>query len=98
MNGRPPKRSSTMRTQVFAALLVCAVPMAALAQQPAASSASATPAYITAAINDPARAADTKDDARRQIAAVMAFAGVKPGDSVLELVPGEGYWTRVFSA
>src|SRR5690606_20282604 len=26
------------------------------------------------------------------------FSGVKPGDTVLELVPGSGYWTRVFSA
>ncbi|MGN6314321.1 MAG: class I SAM-dependent methyltransferase [Rhodanobacteraceae bacterium] len=87
-----------MRTQVFAVLLACAVPTAALAQKPAQSSSATTPAYITAAINDPARAADRKDDARRQIAAVMTFTGVKPGDSVLELVPGSGYWTRVFSA
>jgi predicted methyltransferase len=91
-----------MRTQVLAALLICAVPTAALAQKPASSAAapgaSATPAYVTAAINDPARAADRKDDARRQLAAVMTFTGVKPGDSVLELVPGTGYWTRVFSA
>lgn len=86
-----------MRTQVFAALLLAA-PLATLAQQPAPTASAATPAYITAAINDPARAADSKDDTRRQIAAVMSFTGVKPGDSVLELVPGSGYWTRVFSA
>lgn len=87
-----------MRNQVFAALLACAVPMAALAGPPAPNSSASTPAYVTAAIKDPARAADSKDDARRQVAAVMTFTGVKPGDSVLELVPGEGYWTRVFSA
>ena len=87
-----------MRTRVFAALLACTMPMAALAQKPDPGSSAAAPAYITAAINDPARAADRKDDARRQIAAVMTFTGVKPGDSVLELVPGSGYWTRVFSA
>ena len=28
----------------------------------------------------------------------MAFSRVKPGDTVLELVPGSGYWSRVFSA
>src|SRR3546814_18740794 len=27
----------------------------------------------------------------------MAFSEVKPGDTVLELVPGSGYWTRAFS-
>jgi predicted methyltransferase len=82
---------------MLAVLLACAAPLAASAQKPASSHA-ATPGYITAAINDSARAADRKDDARRQVAAVMTFTGVKPGDSVLELVPGEGYWTRVFSA
>ncbi|MGH8190848.1 MAG: class I SAM-dependent methyltransferase [Rhodanobacteraceae bacterium] len=55
------------------------------------------PAYVTRAMDDPARAADRKDDVRRQMAAVMVFTGVKPGDTVLELAPGTGYWTRVFS-
>jgi predicted methyltransferase len=77
------------------------LPLAAAAQSsaPAASASSAAqiPAYVTSAINDPARAADRKDDARRKIADVMAFTGVKPGDKVVELDPGSGYWTRVFS-
>ena len=34
----------------------------------------------------------------RQAAAVVTFTQIKPGDKVLELVPGSGYWTRVFSA
>lgn len=59
--------------------------------------ATAVPAYVTAAINDPARKADKADDARRQMAAAMTFAEIKPGDKVVELVPGSGYWTRVFS-
>lgn len=62
-----------------------------------ASGATEIPAYVSKALNDPARAADRKDDARRKIAQVMTFAGVKPGDKVLELVPASGYWTRVFS-
>ena len=84
-----------MRPTVLAALFVLALSPAA----PAAASGSQTvPLYVTTAINDPARAADTKDDARRQMAAVMTFAQVKPGEKVLELVPASGYWTRVFSA
>lgn len=55
------------------------------------------PDYVTAAVADPARAADAEDDARRQIVEIMAFSKVKPGDTVLELVPGSGYWSRVFS-
>lgn len=62
-----------------------------------AKPAAGVPAYITAAVDDPARAADKADDARRQMVAVMTFAGVRPGQKVLELVPGTGYWTRVFS-
>ena len=90
-----------MRMQACVLLGVLLLPLAAAAQTSApAASGSAdvkVPAYITRAINDPARAADRKDDARRKIADVMAFSGVKPGDRVLELVPGSGYWTRVFS-
>ena len=63
----------------------------------AAASPNDVPAYVTKAIMDPAREADRADDQRRQMAAVMTFTGVKPGDKVMELVPGRGYWTRVFS-
>jgi predicted methyltransferase len=62
-----------------------------------AADTSATPAYVTAALNSPARKDDAANDARRQAAAVMTFAGVKPGSKVLELAPGAGYWTRIFS-
>jgi predicted methyltransferase len=92
------KTEFVMRPTVLAALLVLALPVAAPAMPAARSGSQAVPAYVTAAINDPARAADTKDDARRQMAAVMTFAQVKPGEKVLELVPASGYWTRVFSA
>ncbi|WIG55464.1 MAG: hypothetical protein OJF61_001250 [Rhodanobacteraceae bacterium] len=88
-----------MRMQACVLLGALLLPLAAAAQS-SASAASGTaqiPAYIAKAIDDPARAADKKDDARRKIAEVMAFAGVKPGDKVVELDPGSGYWTRVFS-
>jgi predicted methyltransferase len=80
---------------------VLLLPLAAVAQSSASaasdSGTASIPAYVTKAINDPARAADKKDDSRRKIAEVMAFTGVKPGDKVVELDPGSGYWTRVFS-
>jgi predicted methyltransferase len=86
-----------MRPTVLAVLIAFALPAAASAQVANLHSGAIT-AAVQRAIDDPARQADKSDDARRQIAAVMMFADVKPGQSVLELVPGSGYWTRVFSA
>jgi predicted methyltransferase len=60
--------------------------------------AAAVPDYIAAAIADPHRPAeDTAQDGNRKPAAVLAFAGVKPGDTVIDLMPGTGYYTRLFS-
>ena len=60
--------------------------------------ASDIPAYITTAVADAGRpAADTSRDADRKPAEVLAFAGVKPGDKVVDLLPGSGYFTRIFS-
>lgn len=53
---------------------------------------------IIAAVADPARpAADRDRDPLRKPAACLAFAGVRPGMTVAELFPGEGYFTRLFS-
>lgn len=98
----PLEREPRMRISAMASILMLALPAATLAQTSTRSTpppaSAATPAYVTAAINDPARRADAKNDARRLAAAVVTFAQVKPGDNVLELVPGGGYWTRIFSA
>ena len=57
------------------------------------------PKYISEAVADKARpATDTEKDANRKPAETLAFAGVKPGDWVLELAPGRGYYTRLLSA
>jgi predicted methyltransferase len=56
------------------------------------------PAYVSAAVADHARpATDTKRDADRKPAELIAFAGIKPGDKVADLLPGGGYFTRIFS-
>ncbi|HEY2676782.1 MAG TPA: hypothetical protein VGI65_07405 [Steroidobacteraceae bacterium] len=55
-------------------------------------------ANITAAIADANRPdADTKRDANRKPAATLEFIGVQPGEQVGELLPGGGYFTRLFS-
>jgi len=40
---------------------------------------------------------DVARDAARKPAEMLAFAGIKCGDTVIELVPGGGYFTRVLS-
>src|SRR6516164_119933 len=55
------------------------------------------PDYVAKAVADPGRADDAKNDSRRKAAEIVAFCGAKPGDKVLELIPGSGYFTRVFS-
>lgn len=83
---------------LLAASLAAAAAAAATHSGKHAGHAGAIPAYVQAAVDDPGRADDkAKDDARRHGAELVAFAGVKPGDKVLELVPGGGYFTRIFS-
>jgi predicted methyltransferase len=55
------------------------------------------PDYVAKAVADPGRAQDKGNDARRKVAELVTFAEAKPGDRVLELLPGSGYFTRVFS-
>jgi predicted methyltransferase len=52
---------------------------------------------LNAALADPMRKDQSDVDARRKPAVLVALAGVKPGDKVLDLIPGSGYWTRIFS-
>jgi predicted methyltransferase len=75
-----------------AAVLAAATGVGALAASPS------VPDYVAAAVANPARPqADRDRDAARKPAEVVAFAGVKPGETVLELIPGGGYYTRVLS-
>jgi predicted methyltransferase len=72
------------------ALATAGLAVGASAQKPSAA--------ITAAVADPARpATDTARDASRKPAEIVAFAGVKPGDKVAEMMPGGGYFTRILA-
>lgn len=63
----------------------------------AVASAPGLPANIAAAAADPARAKQAGQDATRHGPEILAFAGVKPGAKVIDLIPGGGYWTRLFA-
>jgi predicted methyltransferase len=63
-----------------------------------ASAVQKMPDNITAAVNDSARPdADKKLDAERKPAEMLALAHIKPGMRVMDLVPGGGYFTRLFA-
>lgn len=88
--------TSTFRHRPIALLLsaVCLATLAsvATAKPPAVSKA------IAAAVADPARPqADRDRDADRKPAECIAFAGLKPGQRIADLIPGGGYFTRIFS-
>jgi predicted methyltransferase len=84
----------------FASLYAAAAAALALSTMtsPSAGAApAAIPAYIKAAVAEPTRPdRDRQRDADRKPEQVIAFAGIKPGDKVGELMPGGGYFTRIF--
>lgn len=57
----------------------------------------AAPALAQTPAANPARGKDAQLDARRKGPQLMTFAQVKSGQKVLDLIPGSGYLTRLFS-
>lgn len=56
------------------------------------------PALAQVAAVDPGRpAADKAQDVNRKPGMMVKFARIKRGDTVVEILPGEGYFTRIFS-
>lgn len=77
---------------------VLAAAAAALLGLSASLPATAATPTIAAAVADPHRpAADVSRDAARKPAEMLAFAGVRSGETVIELLPGTGYFTRLLS-
>jgi len=77
---------------VCAALAVCGAAGGAWAQSPGGH----IPAYIRAAVDNPARPEkDRQRDVNRKPAQVLTFAGVRPGLKIAELEPAGGYYTRL---
>jgi len=76
------------------AVFVAVVGLGAMSLQ----AAEKIPSYINSAVADSGRPAEDEErDANRKPAETVQFAGVKPGSIVVELVPGKGYFTRIFS-
>jgi len=79
-------------------LIVAAALTATLTLAANCASAKSIPANIASAVADSSRPdADRQRDANRQPAETLEFAGVKSGAKIAELLPGGGYFTRLFS-
>ena len=60
--------------------------------------ASAADAALTAKVAGAQRSADNKArDAARRPAETLEFWGVKPGQTVIEISPGGGYWSEILA-
>ena len=58
----------------------------------------ASPSDVAAALADPTRPpSDVQLDALRKPGEVIGFAGLKPGDRIADFMPGNAYFTRIFS-
>ncbi len=79
-------------------LVLGAILAATLSLSSICAGAASIPGNIAAAVADGSRPdADKTRDANRKPAETLAFTGVKPGAQVAELLPGGGYFTRLFS-
>lgn len=83
---------------ILAATLAASLSLSACMHEPSAPAAAGNPGYIAAAIADSNRPdADKLRDANRKPAQTLEFLGVKPGEQIAEILPGGGYFTRIFS-
>jgi predicted methyltransferase len=65
----------------------------------AGAAAEKVPKYVSEAVAEPTRPdRDRQRDPDRKPDLVLTFSGIKPGDRVLELQPGGGYYTRLLCA
>ncbi len=89
-----------MRRWLSGLILSLSTALCACATAPAPQApADARPRLVAAAIDDPARPQGDRDrDGARRPAEMLALAEVREGARIADLIPGGGYFTRLFSA
>jgi predicted methyltransferase len=84
------RRSGGLASYLTLSLLTLVTPLIVQAATPAAS--------IVAAVSDPSRPPeDVARDIDRKPAATLTFAGVKPGDILVDYIANSGYFTRLLA-
>lgn len=92
------KRFAPAAALAAIALVACNQQQAAAPQPAPRAEVSADAAHIVAAVADARRPLEDRDrDGNRHPAETLAFAGVTPGARVADLIPGGGYFTRLFA-
>jgi predicted methyltransferase len=91
-------RASWLALAAVLTLTACATTPPPPPPPPPVEAGAALPVWLNAALTDPSRpAADMARDANRRPGETVLFAGMKPGMKVADLIPGGGYFTRIFS-
>jgi predicted methyltransferase len=86
-----------MPRHTLALLMIGCLALPASAMAPPATS-TAEPVTLAAAIASPTRtAANVARDKYRHPAETLAFFGVKPGDTLVEITPGGGWYTEILA-
>ncbi|HEX6866819.1 MAG TPA: methyltransferase, partial [Caulobacteraceae bacterium] len=84
-----------LRSLVLAATLLALGACATAVMPPPGN---APPPYLVAAIEDPNRPeTDRERDVDRRPLEMLTFAGFRPGMKVADMIPGGGYFTRIFA-
>lgn len=79
---------------MFRTVMATGAALALLSLMPAA----AADGVLTAKVNGAQRSADNKArDAFRRPAETLEFWGVKPGQTIIEVSPGGGYWSEILA-
>lgn len=87
------------RSLMLAAAAALALTSAACMGGAGAGMSAPDPASYAQALADPGRpATDRERDAARHTAETLAFAGVRPGWKIADMIIGGGYFTRVFAS
>jgi predicted methyltransferase len=87
------------RKNMFTHALYVFVALSVVTLATAGEVRTAVPDAILAGVADPHRPPEQiKLDTQRKPAQLIAFAGVKPGDRIADFMPGNAYFTRIFSS
>ena len=87
----------TYRVLSGAAVLACVTVLSVALSSTTWAQSAVSPQIAAAVAASDRPQADVARDINRKPAQLVAFAGLKPGDKVADIMPGAGYFTRIFS-